>query len=362
MGRFAFLLHPPSVGYFFLKFPWLRPLPARWIEGGFRHVRPWVGAHITGIASPTGAAAEGHFVILPWTPRLLLETPWPQTLERLVAAGRLAERAGAQIFGLGAYTKIAGDRGVTLNRRLGVPVTTGNSYTAATAVEGALLAARRMGGDPSGAAVAIVGATGAIGAACARILAPQVGALRLVARDRGPLEALREEIGAAADVSVEVDLSQAIRDADVVLCVSSALEGIVDPRDLRPGAVVCDVSRPRNVSEALANARDDVLVIDGGVIAVPGEQADFGMNFGLPPRMAEACIAETIILALEQRWEPFTLGREIRAEQVREIAALATKHGFRLAAFRRFDRAIPDAEVDAIAERAAAQRRQRRGA
>ena len=353
MGRFAFLLHPPSVDYFQLKFPWMRRLPDGWVEGAFRHVPPWVGARISGIVSPTGATAEGHFIILPWTPRLLLETPWPVTLGRLLAAGRLAEHAGAEIFGLGAYTKIAGDRGVTLNERLRMPVTTGNSYTAATAVEGALLAAGRMDMEPGASVVTIVGATGSIGAACARVLAGQVGALCLVARERARLDALREELAAGgARVTVETDLQRAVRQAGIVLCVSSAIEGILSPADFASGAVVCDVARPRNVSASLAGVRDDVLVIDGGVIAVPGEHADFGMHFGFPPRTAEACIAETIILALEHRWEAFTLGRDISAERVREIAALGRKHGFRLAGFRRFERAIPDEEIDAIAARA----------
>jgi fatty aldehyde-generating acyl-ACP reductase len=353
LGRFAFLLHPPSVDYFQFKFPWMRRVPPRWIEAGFRHVPPWVGAHITGIESPTGATAEGHFIILPWTPRLLLETPWPVTLSRLLAAGHLAEKAGAQIFGLGAYTKIAGDRGVSLHAGLSIPVTTGNSYTAATAVEGALLAAERMGHRPGDTLVTIVGATGSIGAACARVLAGQVGALCLVARERGRLDALREELEAAgASARVETDLQRAVAPAGIVLCVSSAIEGILRPEDFAPGAVVCDVARPRNVSASLAGARDDVLVIDGGVIAVPGAHADFGMNFGFPPRTAEACIAETIILALEERWEAFTLGREITAAQVREIAALGRRHGFRLAGFRRFERAIPDEEIEAIAARA----------
>lgn len=355
MGRFAFLLHPVSMADFHRKFGFLRRVPDRLVEGAFRHVPPWVGSEITGIASSTGATADGIFVVLPWTPRLILETPWPLTLRRLEQAGRIAERHGAQILGLGAYTKIAGDRGVSLNERLGIPVTTGNSYTAATAIEGALLGAERMGMAPAAASVAIVGATGAIGAACARVLAERVGEIVLVARDAGRLAALAEELhGSAAAVRVEPELKSAVRGADVVICVSSAIEEILAPADFRPGAVVCDVARPRNVSAALAGTRDDVLVIDGGVIAIPGERMDFGMNFGFPPRMAEACIAETIILALEGRWESFTLGRDISAEQVREIGALGRKHGLRVAGFRRFERALTDADIDQVRARAEA--------
>ena len=355
MGRFAFLLHPVSMADFHRKFGFLRRVPDRWVEGAFRLVPPFVGSRITGIESPAGATAEGWFLVLPWTPRLLLETPWPLTLRRLEQAGRLAERLGAQILGLGAYTKIAGDRGITLNERLGIPVTTGNSYTAATAVEGALMGAERMGIPARQATVAIVGATGSIGAACARVLAPQVARLLLVAREPERLAALAEELRAdGAEAAVRTELQGAVREADIVICVSSAIEQILAPEDFRPGAVVCDVARPRNVSAALAGSRDDVLVIDGGVISVPGAHMDFGMNFGFPPRTAEACIAETIILSLEGRAEAFTLGRDISADRVREILALGRKHGLRVAGFRRFERALSDADIDAIRERAQA--------
>lgn len=353
VGRFAFLLHPVSMADFHRKFGFLKRVPDRLVEGAFRFVPPWVGSRITGVESPDGATAEGLFIVLPWTPRLLLETPWSVTLRRLEQAGRIAEAHGAQILGLGAYTKIAGDRGVTLNERLSIPVTTGNSYTAATAVEGALIGAQRMGVAASAATVAIVGATGAIGAACARVLAGQVGEVLLIARDAMRLQALGEELRASgANARVYTDMKDAVRQADVVICVSSAIEEILEPTDFRSGAVVCDVARPRNVSAALAGAREDVLVIDGGVISVPGEKMDFGMNFGFPPRTAEACIAETIILALEGRWESFTLGRDISAGQVREIAALGRKHGLAVAGFRRFERALTDADIESIREKA----------
>ena len=62
---------------------------------------------------------------------------------------------------------------------------------------------------------------------------------------------------------------------------------------------------------------------------VPGE-VDFGFDFGLPPGKAYACMAETMVLALEGRYECYSLGKEIQVGQVREIAQLARKHGFRV--------------------------------
>jgi fatty aldehyde-generating acyl-ACP reductase len=348
-GRFAFVLHPLYVRQYAQKFPITRFLPGRLVERAFRAIPPFEASHITGIVSATGARAEGWFIALPWTPRVILEAPVPLVYRRLIQAGRIAERLGAGILGLGAFTKIVGDRGVTVARGLAIGVTTGNSLTAATAVEGALTAAARMDVDPRNARVAVLGATGSIGAVCCRLLAPRVGGLVLAARHRDRLEALaaRLRTEASTDVAVTADVREAVSSAEIVLTVTSATDVLVEPEDLRPGAVVCDVARPRNVSRLVYERRRDVLVIDGGVIEVPGP-VDFGLDFGFPAGTCEACMAETMLLALEHRYEDFTLGAEVEVARVREIHALMHRHGFRLSGLRRFERRIADDEVDAI--------------
>ncbi len=110
------------------------------------------------------------------------------------------------------------------------------------------------------------------------------------------------------------------------------------------------MARPRDVSKEVAQARPDVLVIEGGVVQVPG-QVDFGFDFGFPPGMSFACMAEAMILALEGRHDNFTLGRDLRVEQIDEIMKLAKKHGFRLAGLRSFDRALQESEVQQIKHR-----------
>ena len=358
-GKFAFIIHPLRISDFARRYPITRKLPERLVELAFRPVPPRLMSHITGIRSATGARAEGWFIGLPLTPRTLLDSPLDFVYRRLIQCGRLAESLGAGVVGLGAFTKIVGDRGLTVANHLRIAVTTGNSYTAATAVEGALLAAQRMGLEPANITAAVIGATGSIGAVCSQILARSVGRLVLVARTREALEALQARLVPAgpamtmtlgarrAEIAVETDVKAAVRTAEVILTVSSATDVLIEPEDLRPGAVVCDVARPRNVSRLVYERRDDVLVIDGGVIEIPGE-VDFGFDFGFPPRTTEACVAETILLALERRYENFTLGRDITLSQVEEIAALARRHGFRLSGFRRFERAIGDDEVERI--------------
>ncbi|MDA8065108.1 MAG: shikimate dehydrogenase [Thermaerobacter sp.] len=354
METFAFLMHPLRPDDFARKYPFTRRLPPRVVEGIFKQIPPLKISHVRGIRSATGAQAEGWLLALPLTPRQLLESDWSFVLRRLLQSGHLAERLGAKILGLGAFTKIAGDRGISVARNLSIPVTTGNSYTAATAVEGLLHAAKLMGHDPRQVRVAVLGATGSIGSACSQLLAGKVSAMVLTARNRERLELLAGRLRAAGcpEVAIDTDTHRAVRAADLVLAVSSATDALVEPQDLKRGSVVCDVARPRNISAQVHARRDDVLVIDGGVIRVPGNP-DFGFDFGFPPGMVEACMAETIMLALEGRYESFTLGPDISVERVQEIHALGRKHGFALAGLRRFERAISVEEVARIRERAA---------
>jgi len=208
------------------------------------------------------------------------------------------------------------------------------------------------------ATAAVVGATGAIGRVCAQLLAADVPRLILVGRRADALEDVAELARQKGDAQVETATEiAAIRQADLVLTVTSAVGTIIDPHHLKTGAVVCDVSRPRDVSRQVVEERDDVLVIEGGMVEVPGE-VDFGFDFGFPSRMAFACMAETMTLALEGRYESYTLGRDITIEQVTAIARLAEKHGFRLGGFRSFERAVTDEHIERIKENA---RRGRRG-
>lgn len=353
MQRFAFIIHPLTVRDFSRKFPIVEKLPERWVEGLFRWVRPMKVSTIRGIRSLTGVEAEGWFIGCPLTARQMVEMPLEKVYRRIIQAGEVAAELGAPLVGLGAFTAVVGDAGVTVQNALPIAVTTGNSYTVATALEGVHYAADLMEVSLEETRIAILGATGSIGKACARILAMEGYDLELVGRDMGRLTALADELSDyhGRRPHVSTDIGESVRRSGVVVAVTSAIDAVIAPEDLQPGAIVCDVARPRNVSVRVAEARDDVFVFEGGVIEVPGD-VDFGFNFGFPPGTSYACMAETMILALENRYESFSLGRELDVERVREIQALAKKHGFRLAGLRSFERAVTDEYIDRVRERA----------
>lgn len=354
MDTFAFMIHPLDVSDVARKFPLAAWLPAFLVERLMPLVRPIKTSHITGIRSPYNEV-DGWFVGCPLTSRQMLSLPEDYVIDKIIKTGRLAESLGAKVLGLGAMTSVVGDAGITVAKNLNLAVTTGNSYTVATALQGVKEACRLMDLEMSQTRVAVVGATGSIGAVCARVLAREAGSMTLVARQLDKLERLAHTILHESGMAVELanDTHRVLPKADVVISVTSAVDTVIDAEDLKRGAIVCDVARPRDVSRRVVEVRDDVLVIEGGVVRVPGD-VDFRFNFGYPPGVALACMAETMLLALERKWENFTLGRDITLEQVEEIQRLADRHGFKLAGFRSFERPVTLEAIETIRRRARA--------
>lgn len=351
MDSFAFIIHAMDVADIREHMFFLRPFPDLWVEYLASRIPPFVLSQVRGVRSvATGKEIGGIFVGLPMTPRALLAYSLPFVVDRIRRCALLAEKKGARVIGLGAFAKraVSEDGGRALKDGLRIAVTTGNSYTVATALSALELACKKMEIDLERETVAIVGATGSIGRACALILAERGRRVRVIGRNPEKVERVRKEVEAVALHPVEgfVDVGKGIRDCRAILTVTSAVGNIIEPSWIAKKAVVCDVARPRNVAEEVARVRQDVLVIEGGVVDVPGEP-DFGMDFGYPPGKAYACMAETMILALEGRFEDYTL-KEVEVQKVREIEALAEKHGFKVSGLRSFGREITEEEIEAV--------------
>ena len=359
-NTFGFIFHPILIReHVNKKFPPLGTiLPIGVINWACQFFPPQYISEITGITShDTGETVRGWFVAAPYTPQAMHDLPIEKVYSKIVDTINLAASKGAKIMGLGAHIAVVGDAGLTIAERVDIPVTTGNSYTVGVAVESLLNAADIMHIDAAHATVAIVGATGSIGKASARMLAEQVGKLIVVGRREDVTNHVRELCeGQGAEVIATTNVD-GIYEADLIITVSSAIDAIIQPQHLKPGAVVLDVARPRDVSAAVAAQRNDVLVIEGGMVEVPGANANFNFDFGFPPRMAFACMVETIALAMEGRYENYTLGREIEPQKVKEINAICAKHGFKLAGLRAFEHAVSMETINSVRERAFANRK-----
>jgi predicted amino acid dehydrogenase len=352
MDSFAFIIHPiePKRDVS-RKFPLLgHLLNEQQISFLSTYFPPVYISEIQGITSAaTGNKIRGWLIACPLTPDRMLSLPLKKTYRKIIQTGQMAQRLGAQMLGLGAFTSVVGDGGITIAKALDVPVTTGDAYTVSIAVQALRRAALLMDIPLRSATAAVVGATGAIGRSCAELIAEDVAELYLVARRPEALAKLRlrlqEEFpGLRVFASTSADC---LKKAQLILTVTSASSAIINSENLQPGSVICDVARPRDVSARVGRRRDDVLVIDGGMVEVPGE-VDFGFDFGLPSGKAFACMAETMALTLEGRFEDYTLGKNIARSRVEEVTAIAERHGFKLSGFRSFESPVSDGQIDRI--------------
>ena len=357
MNRFAFIIHPLDVSDVSRKFSWTKYLPDKVVEQLLRRVPPFSAAEITGVRSAQGQEVEGWFVTCPLTARQMLKYPEDYVLEKIIKTCQKAEGLGADIIGLGAFTSVVGDKGLTVSKAVDTPITTGNSYTVATALESTLIAVGEMGLDIEEEKVSVIGATGSIGSACCKMLADKCLEMNLLARNKDKLYEVAQELmdinpDLQINVYLEGQIPLCLHQSRVVLTASGAASQLIQPEMLQSGSVICDVARPRDVAKKVGEKRNDVLIIEGGVVRVPGP-VNFNLNFGFPPGTSYACMAETMILALEGRFEPYSLGSELELDKVEEISRLAGKHGFELAGLRSFERALTTEALQQIRNRAA---------
>jgi len=353
--RFAFILHPLTVDYLAMhpRYTWTRHLPRHFVEVSAAYMpAQCVGTARGGRSRATGKPVDGLIYALGATPRQMLTRPPEFTYSRLNAAVSDAARRGAKIVGLGAFTKVVGDAGLTVAKRAPIPVTTGNSLTIAATLETAKLTAIRLGWPSLARGRAmIVGATGSIGSVCARLLAAAVKDVVLVSIEPPRLAALKRTILAETpDARVETDVSteKRVGECDLIVTATSAFgQRVLDVSQCKPGAVILDVALPPDVSAEEAAVRPDVLVVESGEVLIPGP-VDFSFDIGLPPHVAYACLAEAALLAMEGRFESFTLGRDVAPDRVKEIYRLFRRHGFQIAPLRTFGRLLTE---DLVAEK-----------
>ncbi len=403
-GRFAFLIHALDLESYHQFDKSLLAFSEDELAELTGRFGDMIGPFLAGktkITSDAGRSAYGEFIALPRTTEEFVQMPREQAMAELKAAVDLAREGGARIVGLGAFTAVASMGGLYLKNE-GVPITTGNSYTVVAAVDAVNTATEKLHMDRSKITAGVVGAAGSIGRGISLLLSETVPRLVLIGNPNNQTsserlhlvaaeiyryqsallqqgralkpgsmghlladcpelpapEAPMEEFEAFADgegrkrglIEFSTDIDAVLARADVVISATSATGRVIHAGNLKQGAVVCDISRPANVSEEVDQARPDVLVIDGGVIEVPGLPS-FGWDFGFEEGLAYACMAETMMLALEQHYKHYSLGSSgVNLETILQTRYWANEHGFKLANFRSFNRPLSEKKWQKLLE------------
>lgn len=339
LGGFVVLGHPYNFNHLMKFFQVYKPdvysMTPEFLMKIFELAPAYRTSTIDNFRSKTGKKVKGYFVMCPLIPDMALLTP-EIVLPKVIDGCRVGERLGAGILALGGFTSVVGERYFQqLRSKVRMPITTGNTFTVAMTLAGIRKACFVLEKDLKRARVVIIGGTGDIGSACARALALEAKELVLTGRTRSTLEQAKNELSQlrGAKIFISTDNNEAVRQADVVVAAASASQTVIDTNFLKPGAIVCDVGYPKNISHS-SRHRTDIFVFSGGLSTVP-TPFDLGYDLGLPnPNVLYGCFAESIILCLEERYENFSEGKgKISAEKVDWITRAGKKHGFELSPF-----------------------------
>lgn len=320
VARVAFIGHLSSVDRYrevlaAARGPGHRPLDREEVERSVRALDPMPISEWS-FRSLTGRVVSGCYIDM----FLLVDRQMsPRSgITRVRAACREAARVGARIAALGGFSSILGemDRASPEATETDVAFTTGNTLTAA-------VIAAQVEVHAPGAEVTVVGAAGDVGSGLCRILAARGHPLVLVGRSPGPLAALQGELPRAQLRS----WAEAAPSVQVAVLVASAVEGEIDLAAVPAGALVLDAGHPANARPAgqrYARAGRVLHAHASPVTDLPAVLSDFA------PDESHACLAEALVLAFEERYEPYSRGRgQVRPDRAAEILALAGRHGIR---------------------------------
>lgn len=404
-GRFGFLIHPLTLKSFEdydSSLKGLSPTDIRELVDSFEGQFEPTIVGSTRITAKNGKTIYGEFAAVTYLPEQLMRMPREKALGYIRDAVIMLKERGAKIVGLGGYTSIVSKAGKRMSN-LGVAVTTGNNYTVLSAIQAVNMAFEKFATESQeNLHVAMVGAGGSVGSTITREIALSVNHITLIGNGRNVdktrrrfgemlmdlsellckdkffctgiqpnsvaerLKALLEDQGKYNQVKVKhivdeiiagkhdglgifwgTDTQTLLPQVDVTFVATNSTDILIHPHYLKRNAIVCDLSRPSNVNQSISLHRPDVFMIDGGVIQTP-RLDDLGVNFGFPKGLCFACMAETMMLAFDRRYQNTSLGAKLKYEDQAYFKCKAKEYGFSIAGFRSFDFPITEAAMERI--------------
>jgi predicted amino acid dehydrogenase len=290
---------------------------------------------LTFTSKASNATVSGSLVISTFLPEMLL-TNRRKVVAKVEEAVRLSETLGATVGALGGFTSIADDAsGAVVARQASTTrLTNGTAATSILTIEGVKTLCAWTELDLTDAVVAIVGATGSIGRTCASWFRGVARKLILTGRNPRKLSAsFGSWQGGNSSIALTTDNALAIRQADVVVFVTSATRPVCTEDAFKAGALVCDVGYPKNVVSA-NEQRDDIILYAGG-LARPPSEIKCKSVLGLPADdMIYGCFAEAIAFAMGGHLEGCSSGSaDVSRETLNTVRKALFEHGFTLPPF-----------------------------
>jgi predicted amino acid dehydrogenase len=116
-----------------------------------------------------------------------------------------------------------------------------------------------------------------------------------------------------------------LKDCYLDIIATASPNAFIKSEQLKKNATIYDIAQPQNISVNEIRNRPDLKIYDGGLVTVPQINK---LPLGLPLNTVFACLAETILLALENDGINYSLGK-VELEKIERIKDLATKYKFK---------------------------------
>ena len=334
--KFAFLVHPrisarEDMGKVFYPFYFV---PETILQKMIPHFNPIVGGRVKLLDKKE---IIGWIIWIPLLGKQFYSLPKDFVFKKIINAIEMSIELGAEIVGLGEFVSSITHGGEDLIGKVNdILITNGNSLTAGVISKAIEKISEIKIINLMNEKIAIVGAGGSVGRGVSLLLAEKGIPLILIEKAE-KVDELKKFFSPFNNVFIKNEISS-IKDAKIIVVTTSATVQIIKPEYLKEGAVIYDITQPRNTSPDILKERKDVIIIDGGILNTP--TIDYGVDIGLRKHQAYACLVETMICALEGIEENYV--GYTRIETIKKMLDLMEKYQnyFKLNIFQSFGKPL----------------------
>lgn len=334
MRKFAFLTCPLNheqleqfwpitkiIPYYLLKLFLNKKHPNKIINISFRHNK----------------VIEGYIFISPIILSKLNSKNYHLVNQKIASAIKLAEKLKVNLLGIDANIPISNDLLLEVVKKSKIPVTCGNTFSAWSVFESVFRTAKAKNLNLSQAVLSIIGEINPTISLCARKLSFTVKKIVILNKNTEKSDTLKKEIQElnAIDVKITKDIQEVFNEANILINNNCSFLKLVNLDKMKQNAVICDLS-PAKDAFAKSLLRADIILIRSGIVKLP-LALEINSYMGLAKDMVYSSLAETMLLALEEKFTNYSSSDTINLDKMEEIADIAVKHHFQIW--------VPDAPV-----------------
>jgi len=244
--------------------------------------------------------------------------------------------------------------GLDLSPHIESGVTTGRIYTSKIIIDTIEEVVKRLELNRGKIQIAIVGAAGSIGTACAQLLAKQDFSNILLVDLSDKNDWISKLIENVKNIKRSISIEQsnkieAIKNSDIIIAVTNKPEALIRSENLKPGAIIVDDAQPSDVDSDIIFKRKDVLVLEGGVAHVSGVDSHFSVGLKHKEDLF-SCLAEVVILSAMGHEGDFQVGEMFKLDSgaFDKIEKQAKTMGFKIGEFQNFHKVYSEEEISYV--------------